>query len=387
MNPQSQPPGAAEEIAWERSVLHGLAEQWGAEIRSLPWPLQRALRPPLFRLADLAGEWGHWDPAQEMITFSRHLARDYAWACVRDVLLHEIAHQVADTLWGGAGRPHGALFAEACRLLGIPPEDSRARPTLNFGFRSAAPAGPARAADLVRKLLALAQSANPHEAALAMAKARSLMARHQMELAGNVAAEPFNALCVGLPALRHYMHENLLAGLLRDHYFVRGIWVPIYMPDRGRMGSVLELLGRPENLRMAEYVHAFVLRYVDDQWHAFQSGRGRGSARRLDFALGVVRGFRDQLDALRGTEDDDTTPAPPRTQALARMESAALDKFFRYRYPRIRMQSSGSRQVHAASLEAGHRAGREIELHRPVTAAAGAPQLPARTPRSLPPAR
>jgi hypothetical protein len=289
----------ADQFGLERSILHGLAAEWGSIADALPRRLREALRRPRFSLSDAARRLGSWNPAREEISISRPFALERGWDEVRELLRHELAHQLADqALGGGAETAHGPAFREACRLLGAHPGASG--DFVPLGDRLAGDADPARARALVRmhKLLALASSRNRHEAELALLRAREYARRHRVGAQGE--NPEFLSAFAGRPALRHTREEYLLAALVTRTWEAYGIWVPAWVVERGRLGTVLELSGTPAQVKLAGYVHEFVRRYIATEWARYDRGRRLGSRRRTDFGCGVIEGFRGRLERGKG---------------------------------------------------------------------------------------
>lgn len=357
--------------AFERRALHGLACEWKRAVAELSEPTRTRMRPPLFVLADFSHRWGIWNPERREIAIRRSLIWDYPWTAVREVLLHEMAHQLADEAWGGDGRPHGEAFRDACRTLRADP--GAAGNYVPFALRNGADdlSDDDRILLRVRKLLALAQSANPHEAEAAMAKAHEQIARHNVDLLATLHPRAYASACVGAPVLRCLQYDYALANLLCDFYFVEGIWIPAYVPARGRMGRVLEISGLPENVKMAGYVHDFLRRVIDDQWAAFNADARHTLHRKTDFAVGLVQGFRQKIEAQeRGWR---TTEAS--TWALVKSGDERLRGYFRKRYPRIRRIAGRARRIDRGVHKAGERAGRATVLTRPIEGGRGSRSL------------
>ena len=329
------------------------------------------MRLPLFTLADFPHRWGSWSLERREIAIRRSLVWDYPWTSAREVLLHEMAHQLADEVWGGDGRPHGERFREACRSLGADP--GAAGDYVPFAHRPSHGelSDEDRILLRVRKLLALAQSANRHEAEMAMAKAHEHIARYNVDLLATHQPRTYCSACLGEPVVRGHEYDHALAGLLCDFYFVEGIWIPAYVLSRGRMGKVLEVSGLPENVRMAGYVHDFLRRVIEDQWNVFNA-RGRHSLhRKTDFAVGLVRGFRHKIE----TQARVSNAEPRATRALIKTDDPRLRSYFRERYPRIRRISGRGRSVDMGVQKAGEHVGQSTVLSRPIE---GSQKSPAR---------
>ena len=115
-------PGPDATLELERRILHGLACEWQAAIENLEPAECRLIRKPLFALRDLRSQWGTWSSQKRELSLSRDLVLNYPWDSIRDVLLHETAHQIAQQMPGAKlETSHGPSFKRACALLGIDP--------------------------------------------------------------------------------------------------------------------------------------------------------------------------------------------------------------------------------------------------------------------------
>ena len=244
------PPSPQPQVELERLIVQGLACEWDEACAALDPLVRGRLRRPLFALKDLVRRWGSWSRDRQEISFSRALVLNHDWGDVRDVLLHEMAHQLADQALDGLNDPpHGPAFHTACGMLGADP--GRPGPSRLSGDASsiAANGDTDRDTRRIRKLLRLAGSPNRHEAEAAMLKAHELMARHTRTMIATNSSRAYMSVFVGEPALRHARSCYHLAALLRDFYFVLPVWIPTYVVPRGRMGRVLEISGMPKNVR------------------------------------------------------------------------------------------------------------------------------------------
>ena len=348
----------------ERRVLLGLACEWKEAVAYLPDGLRERMRPPLFALKEFTGPWGKWETANREIAVSRRLVWDYPWVSVRDVLLHEMAHQMAAEVFGGDPTPHGERFREACRHL-------RADPAATAEYVPLAERPPRDGLDegdrilvRVKKLLALAQSANPHEAESAMAKAHALIANHNVDMLARLRDPAYCSVCVGEPLVRRRAPDLVLACLLSDFYFVEGIWVSAYVLEKDCMGSVLEISGRPENVKMAGYVHEFLRRVIDRQWAGFSRGKALSRRQETDFAVGVLQGFRRRLEK----QEERWRAGEGKALALVKKADPRLRSYFRERYPHIRRSSGRGRRVDMDVQRAGEKIGLSTVLARPLEA-------------------
>lgn len=346
---------------FERQILHGLALEWETALWVLPPAQRKKMRPPLFSLRDMKERWGSWSGEKREIAVSRHLTLNHSWDAVREVLLHEMAHQMAEEVLLALGEiPHGPTFQEACRLLRANPMASGKFPPLDERLAERAGHPEDRIYRKVKKLLALAQSQNRYEAEAAMRRAHDLMAQYNLDLLGQEEKRHFVTAFVGRPALRHRAEDYSLAHLLQDFYFIRGIWVPAYIPAKGRMGRVFEINGTLPNVQMASYVHDFVLRYIDEQWREYNGDKGLNHLRRSDFAVGVIEGFRSKLEEKPCPNQEDS-------QALMKTDDPQLADFMAYRYPHTRRFQRGGTRRDPRIVRDGRRIGKRMVIMKGIS--------------------
>ena len=351
----------------ERRILRGLSLEWEAALWVLPPPLRNRMPKPIFTLRDLATRLGYWHRGRAEIGLSRRLVLNYAWDSVREVLLHEMAHQMADqVLEAGTETPHGPKFQEACRLLRANPEASgRFRP-LAERLRAEPLGVEDRRLLRIGKLMALAQSRNHHEAEAAMAKAHELMARYNLDVLECVRRRAFVSVFVGAPALRQPREAYHLARLLQDFYFVEGLWVPAFVLARDKMGRVLEISGTPRNIQTAGYVHDFVGHFIRRQWSAYNRDKGLKRQRLTDFAVGLIEGFRAKLQQQRDQKRAEGGACLP-----LKIEDPQLRAYMAYRHPRVRRFSRNVSNQDQTVVRDGMRIGREMVVSRGISGQCG----------------
>ncbi len=344
----------------ERRILHGLSCEWSKALGFLSPEQRKRMRLPLFCLRNLENRWGTWSEEKREISLSRSLVHDHSWDAVREVLLHEMAHQMAmEALAGSRETPHGPQFQMACRILRANPRASE-----TFSPRDErilrAPSLPSDKRMLrVKKLLALAGSPDRHEADAAMVKAHQLMVKYNIEQRQGGEDRDLASLFLGQPALRHFPEDYALVNLLLDFYFVAGIWVAAYVPARGKMGRVLEISGTLPNLKMAHYVYEFVRRFIHSQWVVYNQNRGLSRHRQTDFGLGILEGFRWKLEATRRGKNANPF-------ALVRKEDPLLKKYFSYHYPHTAKVKAGNSLRDPGVIKDGRNVGKNLVVYRAI---------------------
>jgi len=351
----------------ERRILLGLVQEWDAALWLLDDFHRGLMRRPLFRLDDSRSRWGGWDADRSEISISRRLALDYPWDSIREVLHHEMAHQLADGIKANVSEPaHGPAFRKACRLLRANPRASGTYLPLKDRYAGDRLSDDDRILLKIRKLMALSESRNRHEAEAAMIKAYDLMARYNIDLIAGEKSREFVSIFVGRPALRHTRDVYHLSSLLVDFYFVQGIWVSAWVAEKEKMGRVLEITGTPENIVSAEYVHDFVKNHINAQWSRYNKAKRLSLHRKTDFATGIIEGFRARLE---GRQPAETLVGKP--GQVVRIEDPCLAAHVRYRYPHTRTYRSAASRQDEQVLEDGRKVGRKMIISRGIAEKAG----------------
>lgn len=354
-----------DQIFLEAALLRELATTWHEIAQS---HFRGALRAPVLALSDGPHRLGSWHRLQRTVSIARELVFQQPWGVVREVLKHEIAHQYVDEVLRIHDETgHGPAFARVCREHDI---DATAAglPAGSGG----PPGGQNPVLRRIMRLLALAESPNLHESEAAMNEARRLMLAHNIDTAATASTDGYRFRHVGSVKARTDTSERILAGILSRHFFVSVIWIPSYLPLQGRGGYVLELCGTSANLDVAEYVHGFLTDAAKRLWRDHKSGLGIHSDReRRRFCAGVMAGFDEKLDAGERISH---------SQGLICHANGQRDAYLRQRYPRSSTRSAGT-ILRTQAYEHGKKAGRQVELHRPITAdAAPIRMLPAQRP-------
>jgi predicted SprT family Zn-dependent metalloprotease len=346
----------------ERRILQGMACEWETALLDLEPTQRQFIRRPLFAIKEMQTRWGNWSREKREISLSRQLVMNYSWASIRDVLRHETAHQIAQQLFGASTQtPHGPAFKQACELLRIDPAASSNYQPLQNRFSQDHSGQYDKRMLRIKKLLALAESQNRFEADAAMTKAHELIGRHNIELNRHKDKRNFLSIFIGQPALRHPREDYHLANLLQDFYFISGIWVSAYAIGKGKMGRVLEISGTVQNLKIAEYVHDFIVQFIDAQWRQYNHQKKLNRYRKTDFAVGIIEGFRSKLEsnvAKRKTKKD--------IFALIKKGDPQLEKYFKFKYPHTASVKKAAPHQDVRVMRDGKKVGKKLVIAKGV---------------------
>lgn len=347
----------------ERRILHGLSCEWETALWVLSPSHRQLLKKPLFRLHDMKNSWGQWSREKREICLSRKLVLNHSWEAVREVLLHEMAHQFAQEVLSAMDEPaHGPSFLKACHLLRANPKASGNYRPLGEKIPHKSKGAEDRMLLRIKKLLALAESQNQHEAEAAMVKAHELIAKYNVNLLSLKENRDFFGLFVGRPALRHPRETYHLTHLIQEFYFVQGLWVPAYVLEKGKMGRVLEISGTRQNITMASYVYDFVAQYIHSQWNLYNKEKGLNRYRKTDFAVGIIEGFRSKLKSKHKEKKKIN-----KRFSLIPAEDPLLTKYMAYKYPHTTSFRRKVSSQDAAVIKDGMRVGRNLVIYKGIS--------------------
>lgn len=308
---------------------------------------KRLRRPPL-AWSESTTTLGCFRADPPGITLSLVLLTAHPWLTLIEVLKHEMAHQyVSDVLQVNDETAHGPAFARVCAERGI---DARAA-----GAPEASSNESQHALDKIRKLLALAESANRNEAEAAMAAAQRLMLKYNIEEVGRNRTREFVVAHLGEPTGRVQESQRVLAAILHKFFFVEVLWLSVWRPAEAKRGTILEICGTQPNVELAEYVYAFLTGSAERLWQAHKRERGlRQDRHRRQFVAGVMTGFYKKLDEER---------APRQQEGLVWAGDPQLRHHFKRRHPKTTTAYYGTSSGSEAHTH-GRAAGQQLVLHR-----------------------
>jgi hypothetical protein len=236
-------------------------------------------------------EWGHFNASYLQIALNRkliYLAKD---SVVRDVLRHELAHYLTYITYGEV-KPHGPEFHSLCDRLGFAKDVAAA--TMNLQESNLSKENDPesdRIMEKVKKLFALAQSSNAHEAELATLKANELLLRHNIDYVKNAQGPIY--LDRLLMRKRKDTKLSSIYSILK-HFIVK----PVI--SQGKNSCCLEVSGSLTNVKLAGFVANFLDRELELMWEEVRRHHDLGGLRaKNSFFHGVAEGFDQKMKAAK----------------------------------------------------------------------------------------
>lgn len=194
-----------------------------------------------------------------------------------DVLRHELAHYVTFIEYGPNVSLHGTAFRATCKRYKWKSTISRA--TLNIEKM----AHNEKLLKRVQKLLALGSSHNPHEAEVAIIKARQLLVKYNLDLKESNETTYLSRI---FPQKRNSAKLRAISSIVST-FFVHSIF------NYGNGVMYLELLGEKTNIEIAEYVAHFLNQKFDMLWEQTKKEHAylKGLASKNSFFRGLAQGY------------------------------------------------------------------------------------------------
>ncbi|XCN71484.1 MAG: DUF2786 domain-containing protein [Candidatus Electrothrix aestuarii] len=386
MNERGKGKGRKEERCTE-AVRRAWLEQLRHEFKTICFQYRVQLRSPIFELSAARQQLGCWIPEQRVIRISEELISNSSWDVVLMVLKHEMAHQVCSEVLGISQAGHGPEFQEACQLLGVPEPYNRATGDLPEILKEPSSNAPTEAGrkiiQRVNKLLALAGSENEHEAALAMQRATELLHRHNLHIL-HTASQEQSAACVRLTIRTGKKQvaswQRAICRILTDYFFVEVIFSSLYDAQRRDNYKTIELLGRSENVPVAEHCYYFLLQQLESLWQRnrqkWQGGNRNTRTAKNSYYLGLLHGFAQKLaeqrasqhaDNLRQMSEGENMGQGEMNEALGTLcvqEDNQVQAFVGFHFPRLQTRSVRSLRIHQQPYEEALITGKKIILHQ-----------------------
>ncbi len=347
----------AQQRVWLRQLL--------AEHQQICWLHRLTLKAPVFEITEDASRAGSWSAGFASLKMAGWLIRDHSWDVVLEVLKHEMSHQYVHEVMGRYHeKPHGPAFQGACQRLGVHPQFWRATGRIPL-FLKDEDAQPLAILTKVEKLLSLAQSANEHEAALAMEKANTLLRKHNINRIEQGITTDYDYLIINGGKKRITAVQRAIAVILRDFFYVKVVMGRQFDAASGQTFRVIELIGAAENLVVAEYVYFFLVKRLEALWQEYRTLSQAPVREKRSYQLGVIKGFQGRL---RSQEQQAMAAPNPESNALICNQDQGLVCYYQRRHPRLKNVRHRGGKIHGRSYQAGEAQGENLIIHKAVVA-------------------
>ncbi len=272
-----------------------------------------------------------------------------------NIIRHELAHMYCSLLYGKRYHElasHGKEFHKVCTDFGWGPEVSKAYGNLEFENQLySEDKSFEKVKAKIEKLLALADSDNPHEAEAATLKANDLLLKYNLQ---NLEYTDEVETCVKLVYRTKKLNStmNALYDILQ-YFYVQ----PVF--NRTHEGVGLDVVGSRMNVEMADYITKFLATEFELLWNKAkkEDPRMKGLKMKNNYILGVANGLTQKLKAERNLLKENISSSREliiMQQNLSQQVSMA--------FPRLSRQagSAGSYDPHARAK--GQRDGSSISI-------------------------
>lgn len=351
---------------WIRQLLH--------EYDYICWAFGLELQRPLFEISNSKSRYGCWLPNLRTIQISSVLIENFSWDIAVQILKHELAHQICTEYFHDSLGGHGNTFQKACDMLGLSAQFRNASGDLPSGFQASESLDQQTGAgrrfiEKISKLLALAGSANEHEANLAMAKAGELMDKHNLRQIEEESRTGYTHLIINRKKKRIEGYQRRICTILQDFFYVRIVFTSLYDAGRDESHRTIELLGKEENVEVAEYVYHFLDNQLALLWqqnrHKFHGNTRRS---KNSYYLGLLDGFYRKLKKQNERVTKGTVAKSDQTSsALIVSEDRQLNHFVGNRHPRLSRRTLRGTKIYKESYDDGVAAGQQIVLNQGIS--------------------
>ena len=300
---------------------------------------------------------GFFDPSFHTLGVNRSLMLEAGEGVIADVVRHEVAHLMTFVRHGLSETDHGPAFRAFCRSVGWGPGVWGATVDVREGNARDPDPGHDRLLSRVRKILALGDSPNPHEAEAAALKANELLVRHNLSRSDALGdGEEETCLKRVLRSKRRSMKLLCIADILRT-------FLVFPVTNSGRDGVWLEVVGDRAAVEMADYVAGALDHILERLWEGHRKRHpGLGGIRmKNSFFLGVGKGYVRKIEGAQRARF---------TGREITLFQAGLVERARAIYGGLSYRGIGARTDSWAS-GLGERAGRDLSIRKGVGSGGG----------------
>lgn len=358
------------------SVYRAWARQLQNEFADICYQYSLNLLPPVIEVTDSTKSLGSWRAATRTLCISSHLICHYSWDITINVLKHEMAHQICSELFLSQGLPHDGEFRRACDLLGLAAEFCKASIDYSALLSEDLPANQEqdrrkKLLAKIGKVLAMADSANEHEALAALRMAGRIIEKHNLDGLADAGIQEITYRIVRTGKKRIDSPQRTIASILSRYFQVTLIRSQLYDPAADAVYKTFEIFGRREDVEVAEHCFHFLESRLTCLWRMNRKNFANiGGSAKKSYYLGVLQGFSEKLTVKSArTKPGDRPEKPCRLPALS-VHQLSCDHEVRVRqciqrrHPRLRTLKTVRQIVSGDIYHQGREAGRGIVLSK-----------------------
>lgn len=326
-----------------------------------------SLKTPILTISDTKTTLGQWNATTRAMMVSSRVIADQPWYVVVEILKHEIAHQMVSEIYGDKESGHGSQFQRACRCIQVKPIFCTSY--CDIGRLDEAMKNENKTDDRntakISKLLRLAESENINEASSALEKAYQLIAKNETSGA-DVQEEGVKHEVIELGVRRISRERLKICALLIEFFKVEVVQSSSYNAHADREEKTFEVIGRPQDVKIALYCYRFLDRQMLYHWNEEKKkilGDKRG--RKTGFCLGVLAGFEQKLQARHTLlqNKDVTGHGEGENDQLVAVGDKEIIEYLGKRYPRLVKIRKKSLKVDSNLYARGSAIGKDINFY------------------------
>lgn len=217
------------------------------------------------------------------IMLSELLLQDsVSYETLKSVALHEFAHYVDSYINGEFG--HGKSFKEICKFLGVSDDESHMKESIYKEAKTS------NSLEKIKKLLALSESPNLHEAQSALLKAKELMREYGIERVDENEEDDIYRV-----ALKHYRYFTAEVRTIQDIVSeISNTWILLSYTHDDQ--NVLYAHGTKTECEIASYLYSYLERELEAILQKEKKeSKDNSRSFRTSFYHGVRYGFKERI--------------------------------------------------------------------------------------------
>ena len=203
----------------------------------------------------------------------------------------------------------------------------------------------------IKKLLALANSSNEHEARSAAAMANKMMVAHNITMQEVKTDRNYEESVIEESSKRS-QESKFIMNLMQRYFFVETYC------ERSRKTKTTKtvFVGTPENVEIASYIYDFLIGAFRSSWEVFKKENNLKASSKQSYYFGLWKGLGEQFEAAKTEVETET--------GLVVVKDSEIQKWMKSQGTNVTQRSAKVATRDQGSVEAGREAGRNMEIRR-----------------------